>query len=226
MTDERLPRSPRFLVMFVLPFVMGCGSEFSDKMDKVEVGMTYDGVERILGRPTNISRGTRVLQADTVDFDSSLHATMAKALNLGGNAREKAERILEERGLRIEVVGGLVSVCWEYQAAPSRRDTVSFVHIEAKCDTVLLPVYRYIHTDEQGKRKEIDEASYLGYKQYETLRHYVSAEVISQKSVTKNYRLEKTRIHRVVQSQRVVWFDASSGRVTQTGFQPVDVEVM
>lgn len=239
-----------FLIFFPwLGLFNGCSNNKSDTeskkeaeqqhlrlLDSVKVGMTYDEVEKLLGKPFQINRGANQLKMAS----DLVPAELEHVMNFRDSLLQPHAWIQE---MEIENVGKFLYVSWVFlqtkqdtnfyfiPAYDSKRDSTRqdkyFVNgVEAtqrEYNTVDETVYR----NEMGKI--IDAASWLRMKKdgVTDLRNPMPA----QKEIRATYltytRIKRSGIQRrycITYSNFVVLFDASSGRVVTSGHQPFSIK--
>jgi hypothetical protein len=220
------------LALFFYLTVCGCKS---NKREDIKVGMTYDEVEKILGKPMNIDRGANILE-NSYEYSNELEIkTGINDSNYWGSP------------MKVNTIGQLLYVSWIYNEL--QIDTMyiylkNYQTIEKEKSIVRQKEYyvndkkvkpqeyswvdKYIYRDAEGRI--IDKQMYDAYKSSKLYKmpepekaikkiFYISDKIPIKENVPitpikKNYWLEK---------KYCVLFDASSGRVTQSGYYPFEI---
>jgi len=229
------------LPLLSIAFLESCNSS-KEKLPDIAVGMTYDEVEEVLGKPRQIVRGANQLQMKSIDdltFDqlADLDLDSAKVANAYGDSLVwGAENI-------VQTIGELIYVTWVFE-----RSEVDTFHVFKKSfrewfDTVNIISY---YLDERKVDKRIYQMAKIG--DYLTVddegqltvttfggedkgKYYLGATRIDKKFsrpelVVTNDRVRQPSIREyyLVNQLYCVVFDASSGRVVFSGFQPFSVQ--
>jgi len=216
--------------------------------DSLKVGMTYDEVEKILGKPSDILRGVTKVEDEKEKYNIN-------DLDLAGLNRRLEELKLKKAMLdtltnlwiwvakkSIETSGQLMYVNWKYLG--SQFDTA----------TVLEPTWIWIKKTTLGAEyyvngAEVSRADFDLVDKFVYHSYYNKGLILSEKEWKKRKELglevpepeqavkeikeipleqfkEKLILsysHQVVESMFTILFDASSGRVVQWGYYPVSI---
>ncbi|HUI29006.1 MAG TPA: hypothetical protein VLX91_02225 [Candidatus Acidoferrales bacterium] len=216
------------LVLATVLMVNSCSS----KKPTIAVGMTYDEVEKALGKPSQIARGVNQLHPDEQWADAH-HAMMAKLayfiwttgeLNVPTSDEEMVKEIVkaEERGM-VKEDKLLYSIFPSYghftrDSLAQHLDGLYFSRAADLCgkDTLAWACPQSVETTGQ--------LIYVTWKYPETK---------TDTSYAYQFRLTITptgigntppvKICYVINEQHCVMFDVSSGRVVAAGYQPISV---
>jgi hypothetical protein len=245
------------------------------KRDSIKVGMTYDEVERVLGKPAAIGRGVNQLVFPDVErlslADLALSNPRIKP-HISAEEQEleilKAKRnilathlaLLQDTTSReqsrwlmphvVETVGQLIYVNWVYSDAAADTNHVWVQKYVTEKETVFV-ASEYIVNGRVVTKEEFDKVGQYEYRTYDfqvlTKSWIISKEEweeqraiygsdmppprLAKKEIRKSKRVvEKTVPGEIVKKLFIVrklycvLFDASSGRVVQSGFQPFAVD--
>lgn len=223
--------------------------------DSIKVGMTYDEVEKLLGKPFQITRG-----ANQTTYSSSVDISLLKERGVDDIDRRLRElkfiRAVAETAKdnnvwieekHIETTGQLIYVNWVYSDASADTNFVwlakSFV---PKKETVFVAP-QYIVNNGTVTKEEFDKVGQLVYRTYsgswiiskgewEAEKKEHPTEMPAPKPAKKEIRNKRVvegsvpgeivKKFFIVRKFYCVLFDASSGRVVQSGFQPFYVNEM
>ena len=209
-------------------YLTSCNKDFSEQIKKIKIGMTYEEVEKILDKPQQINRGLNKLIAETQDkYTTSLKDFQSRgdAQNiLKNNTSVNSDFMLEYPdtvSLTIETLGTLLYVCWDYDQALWRVDTIVVRDIpKIVCDTVSYTPERTIYYwDNDGRPTRLsNEELYQAYKEQGFI---CWKEKIKSEPICRNYRIYKNTKTYVIKYRQAIIFDASSGRVTMVNYQPI-----
>ena len=217
-------------LIFILPLVLfGCNSKKSDQpttRDKatITVGMTYNEVETVLGKPNAIDRG-------------------ANQLSLSPELIRRWGRLPNDE---IETVGQLIYVTWRYsdmkcdtlrypmKALRTEVDTTHFTTVSInghECTPEVASTIGdtlYLSSSEGGI---ISKESYIRLR--ETIKYLAPpvAQKVTSRKILPKISLKKREVEIpgkemvfVVFNRYSITFDASSGRVVTSGYQPITVD--
>ena len=243
--------------------MMSCGSKDESKKqgvkaeasnrDSIKVGMTYDEVEKLLSKPSQILRGSNQLEmnlpssgdgATLRDIEARLKelkfmravAETARALNVWPYPHE------------VKTIGQLIYVNWVYSEPSFDTNYVWIENKEIRNETFQV-VDAYLLNGRVVEKKWYDhfkegepvyrnsEDIYLSKREWEEQKNSRPGTVWPVEPAEKTIRysakqrqltipLEPTKKFYVVTKMFCVLFDASSGRVVQSGFQPFFVNEM
>lgn len=220
----------------VLGLVSGC-RESNESKKEIKVGMTYDEVERVRGKPWQILRGANQLDLDSKELgeDERKSAYFENdSLSLPGAwvAREV-----------VKTVGNLIYVNWVYQE--SRLDTHYVFYQKYQMVLDSTPIRKYFVNDVEVTREEYGLVGDLAY--YNLLGRIISKEEWEKrqkmgpglverpkkarkeivkagfKATQREMKAGVGRKYYAVQNLYCVLFDASSGRVVASGYYPFSV---
>ena len=224
-----------FLLNISLLYI-GCSQQ--DKTSEIKVGMTYNEVEAILEKPISISRGANELYSDVdeLPYETLMKLNLESSENINDSSRWLAPQ-------NIRTVGNLIYVTWIYDK--TKLDTFYIVMNTFKevKDTMRnnIPIYylgtrkvsrsEYARSDGYEYRlhdnKIVDKSLYDAYKKsglYKLPAPQKIEKRIEYKtniSVTSSEVKDSTeRKYYIVDYKYCVVFDASSGRVTDSGYFP------
>jgi len=226
--------SPKAKITLILLgfFAWECGEQ---PKAAITVGMTYEEVEAILGKPMEIARGVnqlsiRQFEEMTVDEYVSYDIDSTKAALSRGDAT--VWRAIRD----IETVGTLIYVTWVYgQTSVDTHYAFKRVFLEKK-DTST--TYSYFLNDEIVQKRIFDVAKVGNYLLPEpeggyeiivepgyTPVHRIDRKTILPRTIIETIRTQKPSVREYYYVKQVyrVTFDASSGRVVQSGLQPFEV---
>jgi hypothetical protein len=224
-----------FLINISL-FYIGCGQE--GKTSEIKVGMTYNEVEAILDKPISISRGANELYSDVDDvpYETLMKLNLENSKNINDSSRWIAPQ-------NVRTIGNLIYVTWIYDKTSIDTFYIVMNTYKEVQDTMRnnIPIYylgtRKVSQSEYTKsdgyeyrlhdNKIVDKSLYNAYKksglyklpdpkkiekriEYKTNISVISSEV----------RDSTERKYYVVEYKYCVVFDASSGRVTNSGYFP------
>lgn len=231
----------RILFCMATLFLISCSEDFSEEVKKVRVGMTYEEVEEVLGKPQRITRGFSKLVVTKIN---PAVATIKDLFsrddreNLVSISVDFLSKYPDTASIEIEEGGDLIYVRWDYGMAPIRTATTNIGDVPViVCDTSYVQGLKYFVSG-AGKKQEVSKQQYnelastIRTKDPSAvlaLSEAIDFKMWSEKGRVmrfSNYRLrEKTKMH-VVMWKQFVLFDASSGRVTSTDYQPIHCSYM
>ncbi|MCF8241719.1 MAG: hypothetical protein K9J16_10065 [Melioribacteraceae bacterium] len=227
------------LVTFVISilFISGCNQKL--KFNEIKVGMTYNEVENIIGKPISQTRGANELRYDLDNIPYEILSRIRQD-DLTTNLDTNRWIVPHE----IKTIGNLIYISWHYDEF--KTDTFYTVLDEYKtvADTTFnkYPVYfidnirvskhDYDKSDGYEYRlhdnKLVDKSLYDAYKKagYYKLPppRRVSKTIEYRDDMKINYIEVKDSVENLyyeVEYQYCIIFDASSGRVTTSGYFPL-----
>ena len=227
-----------FLFLIIL-FIFGCNQD--NDIKKIIVGMTYDNVENILGKPTSITRGANELYYDIEE----LSYDTIRRLNLEVDTTN-ADTSRWLAPYKVRTVGNLIYVSWVYERTKIDTFYVNFNTYNIIEDTTKqnIPIYflgskkvsktEYLKSD--GYEYRLHDNSVVRKSVYEAYKKSGYYKLPTPKKIEKKikYRTDvsinshevndsiEKKYYQVVYNYCVI-FDASSGRVTNKGFFPFSV---
>lgn len=195
----------------------------SNRFSEIKIGMTYDEVEEILGKPKSLNRGANELQFDLNAFPYEI----IKRIDWDTTEilHNPKRWILKNQ---INTVGSLIYVTWIYDEK-IKLDTFYVVLNTFKeiIDTIRSSTPRYFI----GKR-QVSKSEYESWDNKPTSDGHkpkasgLDKRIDYQKSVRVDIKEIKTgqeKLYYEVQYKYCIIFDSSSGRVTQSGFFPFQI---
>ena len=238
---------PSVIVLLILAF--GCDRDSGDVgdlskirvdwKDSIKVGMTYDEVEKLLGKPTEIRRGVEEYDVDPQNFMTSEELL---ALDLVDSLiyRDKKYWPVPRK---LHTIGQLIYVTWVFSDHQidtgyvifnrkewgkfSDTDVKYFVNDQIVDKWLFDQIGDYVHLSPTGD--PISKSMWDRYKDSEDLTGLKpKGPVKARKHIDRGetYRfvrdLENRKYYKEVSYFAVV-FDASSGRVVRSGFHPFDI---
>lgn len=225
-----------FLILNISVFYIGCSE--NDKTSEIKVGMTYNEVETILEKPTSISRGVNELYFDINEIPNE---TLKKLnLEISENKIDTSRWIAP---YNIRTIGNLIYVTWIYDKI--KIDTFYVVQNtfkEVKDTTIShIPNYyigaRKVSQSEYNKcdgyeyrlhnNKIVEKSLYDAYKESGLYQLPAPQKVEKRIDYKTNYSFTSREIkdsterkYYMVDYKYCIVFDASSGRVTISGYFP------
>lgn len=165
--------STRWIALAFLIALLACGrsedhrqQHVPDPFDSVKVGMTYEEVEKLLGKPTQIDRGINSLTDtdDEADFDNRLRRLSLQGLEALKQelafSRQLIDTIKESNvwlsRKTVSSSGQLLYVTWVFSR--SKTDTFKIFHPILEKKTMDLPYgpIKYLVNDQQVSKEEYD----------------------------------------------------------------------
>lgn len=256
------------LFFFIAPLVAiclgACGRSGEDKKpsanlitfkaESVKVGMTYDEVERLLGRPSQIVRGSNQLKMSLPSSDPNatrgdLERSL-RALKFGHAVAETASSSnVWPFPHVVETIGQLIYVNWVYSKASAETCYVWHYNEATKAETYKVPAMYLV------SGVEVSKGTFDVVKDGQTVYFTRGREYLCSKSeweadakrytggmpppvaAKKEIRYETkerltivtqdpTKSLYVVKKYFSVLFDASSGRVVKSDYEPFDVQAV
>lgn len=217
-------------------FYLGCSE--NNKYSNIKVGMTYDEVETILEKPTSISRGVNELYYDVNEIP---YETLKK-LNLESEVNKlDSSRWIAPQNIR--TIGNLIYVTWIYDKTKIDTFFVVMNTFKEVKDTLTSRIpYYYIgsrkvsqseYTKSDGYEYRLQDNSLADKSLYDSYKKSGLYKLPQPKKVEKRieYKTNSSvtssevndsieRKYYIVDYKYCVVFDASSGRVTNTGYFP------
>ncbi|MEX1140288.1 MAG: hypothetical protein WEF53_13160 [Bacteroidota bacterium] len=213
--------------------------------ESIAVGMTYDEVEKLIGKPIEIDRGISKLESsedsrsDIPYGDADFLERRKQELEFRLQILGSGERTYPQH---LQSVGSVLYVNWRFDE--SRVDTIRFIHPVWQSRSVSLdPFVEYFVNGKKVPKDEFElvgDTAYWGparmflyskedWQQQKDLRLSVSPPEVANKEIRKSPRSKKQfyivpdTVYQAVISRYSVIFDAASGRVTTKGFIPYQV---
>jgi len=218
----------------ILLICAGCSTS-NDSKAQLKVGMTYDEVERILGKPGSIGRGANQIPIP----DISLSSEYGDSLDVNKDLR--ADPKYRDAPPHIHTTGQLLYVTWIYPEV--KRDTFyctffNLRRVQYAADHLVYHINGQIV--QRWLYDEIEDLAYcdpsgriiseVAWEGYRNVGRKVPRPTLALKTVERDlgFRMERVRnpLNRryfVIVEKFCVIFDAASGRVSQSGFFPFEV---
>jgi hypothetical protein len=203
------------------------GSHQHKPSSEITVGMTYNEVESILGKPLAISRGASqlvaaelLLEADTNYFDQPGPTTTAKKESLA----QVGARMYRQQ---VETVGQLIYVTWQYPQ--TRRDTTYtlscnppkyLINGQVVSKSFFDGIGDLVYFDDQGRPIT---AAQRDARYTENSFAHLPRPIAAHKRVVGRDNIIRRNYYETL-LQYCITFDASSGRVVTSGYQPMTIE--
>jgi len=227
-----------FTLAFILIQILFVSCGDTDKLSEINVAMTYDEVEGILGKPSSISRGANELYYDINEIQYEL----LQRVNL-----DTTEITLDSKRWfvphQIRTVGKLIYVAWEYEDTILDTFYVIYNTFRVQKDTLnkSIPVYflgtrkvsksEYLKSDGYDYRlhdnSRVDKSMYESYKKSGLYKLPVPQQIEKRIKYYKDVSITLSDVkdsiekkYYVVTYKYCVIFDSSSGRVTKSGYFP------
>lgn len=174
----------------------------NSQTNKVKIGMTYDEVQTVLGRPTSINRGFTEL----IDF--TIHYGMDTKGQLVYVRWEYAKIAKTE-------IKNIYKYQNEYDESLSSKsyDSAQVENYQSKYDSSTSEWNKKFYLEKLIQRKEYLKTSLEQYSKQDSIKRHSSP-----KKTPENF----TKY--VIKYVWCVLFDASSGRVTSQGYCPISVD--
>lgn len=253
---------------FIFPFVWGvlvsllltaCGGRDESKKqsvdvkvsnrDSIQVGMTYDEVEKLLGKPSQIVRGSNQLEMSISSSDDKM---VLKDIDRRLRELKFSRAVAETAKGRnvwlfphvVQTIGQLIYVNWVYSYASADTNYVWVQNYETKTETLSV-VDAYIVNGSVVEKKMFDsfKEGQPVYRSYHLGNWIISwsdwwdekkerpGDVSEPKPAKKEIRYIKKLRQSLIPQEPIkkffvvtklfsVIFDASSGRVVRSEFQP------
>jgi hypothetical protein len=179
---------------------------------KVQVGMTYEEIEKILGRPTSIERGAGSVDYEQVDFNG-LDKDIKKVCK-DSSLLHNTNRIYSTP--HYSKIGQLLYVAWIYESDSMTSDKYLLLpqtRPRTRTDTVI-----YYRFKGSGVKYSAEEYGRLE----DSYKKFMGAVYTTDEPEIKNW-IEVTGYTKKdysIQYYRTILFDASSGRVVEEGYRP------
>lgn len=220
----------------ILVLFLGCSQK--DKTSEIKVGMTYDEVETILEKPISITRGANELYYDVNEIP---YETLKKInLDTLDNKRDSSRWIAPQK---IRTIGNLIYVTWIYDKAKIDTFYIVLNTFKEVKDTAMNKIANYYLGNRKVSQSEyaksdgyeyrlhdnslVDKSLYNAYKKSglyklpNPIKIEKRIEYRTNSSITSREVKDSTeRKYYIVNYKYCIIFDASSGRVTNTGYFP------
>ncbi len=213
-----------FLLLLVVYIFIGCDKK-DDRAKEITVGMTYDEVESIIGKPSQIERGTRELdfESKVIDIlDSSAAAGYEGILIKKYFPNDSAKQLRSKPN--VESFGQLIYVTWRYS---NKNENSYFYVLERKNVYSKIPkrVQRYFLNGTRVSKKEYEFEEWRQRVQLQTMEVKKHTD-FGIDSIKVKVGIDTIRINYQVSKYYCVVFDASSGRVVKSEYVPYYVSEM
>ena len=183
------------------------------RFNKIKVGMTYEEVEKLVGKPEELTRGFNELASSNSLSEYSLEEL--EALRKAADTLTSPNTWLLMKNVSNK--GALLYVCWIYPEKKKERYRVlvpnSTVFYEP--ETSFTQVYFL------GDR-EVGEAQYAMAEDTTLKRTAWKLKYIFENERKTSVTLKQEVCYVVL--RRCILFDASSGRVVRSGFYPMTIQ--
>ena len=229
----------KFYYLLALFFCLIICSCKSAKREDIKVGMTYDEVEKILGKPMNLDRAANTLENSYEYFDSLEIKNEITDSKYWGYPR------------KINTIGQLLYVCWIYDDI--KTDTMYIYRKNYKTIEQVKKIIKqkeYYINDIKVNRFEYDRVDKFVYRDHKggiidkpLYNAYLKSsnnkpqpdmpqperaikkiiEIPGYITVKSNIPETPIKINYEMKMKYCVLFDASSGRVTQSGYFPFEI---
>lgn len=202
----------------------------------VKVGMTYEDVEKLLGKPVTITRGITYIAHEI----SELNKQEIAAVYMSEDSIVIDPRIWPIRGV-VKDAGQFLYVTWIFVQQKADTHFVLYKKDETKQDTVWEPGYfvngkrvakeefdmvgEYVHYSSSSRSEIVPEHYWLwligtfgepGPPREKAIKKIITVPKILHRKIIGRKYYEVRKLSAVV-------FDASSGRVVQVGFLPSSI---
>ncbi|MGD0590742.1 MAG: hypothetical protein ABSA44_08090 [Bacteroidota bacterium] len=219
--------------------MLGCNK--TDNTQAIKVGMTYEEVESLLGKPISIDRGANELKLDvdklslleisyfnpkinpSDNSDNQEHEIRQTKIDILNNdlsimrGESKVNSMFWAAPHSVQTVGNLIYVAWVYER--SRIDTHYIVYenriVHAQTDTIV-----GLHYYVDGK--EVSKNSYENISGFINIPKNIKNESRPRTRSWTEIDSNAKKYYLVVRKYTVL-FDASSGRVVSSGYSPMFV---
>ena len=223
--------------LFLLNILLICiGCSQNNKTSEIKVGMTYDEVETILEKPVSISRGVNELYYDVNEMP---YETLKKL-----NIETSENKIDSSRWIaphKVRTIGNLIYVTWIYDKTKVDTFFVVMNTLREVKDTMNsnIPIYylgtrkvsqsEYMKSDGYEYRlhdnRLVEKSVYDTYKKSGLYKLPTPQKIEKRIEYKTNTSITSTEVKDstekkiyIVDYKYCVVFDASSGRVTNTGY--------
>lgn len=173
-------------IMVLLPVLICCTK--SPSFDQITVGMTYDEVESLFGRPEAIERGAREIKLDVDDLSLSELSLINPRINPSAprddqqleisyanlEILESQLKILEDTTnadsskwsapYRIQTVGNLIYVAWRYKDEKVETNYVPVRQLKSGSVTDTIRIPHYLVNDKEVTKIDYDLVSDFVYR--------------------------------------------------------------
>jgi hypothetical protein len=202
-----------FILFVFVILVVGCTNEKKDKPDRlpdtIKVGMTYEEVEKILGKPSSIERGVHEFDfKDAIDKISDTNELASIVSTPHTTSELSSFRIVVPT---IKTIGQMLYVTWVYGNV---SETKKYFILRRERIYGKIPVKRtkYIIDGEQ-----VSNEFYNTFKYGEEYNMHTMVVI---DSVTKLIRWDTVQTNHEVIFYHCIVFDAASGRVVTLDYYP------
>jgi hypothetical protein len=203
-------------IVFVL---VGCGQNQKNEgqfepppgdivslVGSLKVGMTYEKVEKICGKPSAIERGFNQLANTPDGLKEASEAELDFIRAVVDTVRDANYWTTRKH---VETAGQLIYVRWAYDKR--HADTCFVWRRSVTTARENVPYEKYYINKKEVTKKEFDAAGSIEGKMSLTDHWETKMRIVSSRTYKEFYSVE---------NKLCVLFDASSGRVVQYGFQP------
>ncbi len=235
-----------FPLLFVLLLFISCNQKNEQQKsavgnihDSIKVGMTYDEVQHFLGRPSNIIRGANQLISEDESFSQEELKLIRLAIDTLRDSRIWAFK------KKVQTIGQLVYVTWTYPESIIDTNFTLFPKFNMlKQETT---IYKYFINGIETDQSEFEAIQDTVYFTGDTRQVSTKKEWEKQKSIYPQWAYgpyKATKLKKfdhiehnnhsvfdgygkhifVTRKLFCVIFDASSGRATDSGFMPFEVQ--
>ncbi len=175
----------------------------NSQTSRVKIGMTYEEVQAVLGRPTSISRGfTELNDLDDIYSVDTKGQLMYVRWEYAKN--EKTENKIVY----------IFQKEYEQSLFNKSYDSAKVANAQAEYDNSISEKKKQNFLDKLNERKEYLKTSLEQYSLHDSIKRYSSP-----KKTPEYYKKY------VYKYYWCVLFDASSGRVTVQGYYPISVDI-
>lgn len=231
------------ILFFILPILSFLSCKNSIEISKIKVGMTYDEVENIVGKPISITRGANefsfINPKRDYNYPPYLTHTSYDSVNLDSTRWIYKPDII--------TIGNLIYVTWVYKMMKIDTNYILVDKYKKKFDTNYTPITSYYLGNEKVNKDEYEKSDGYIYKNYRGEKtdkqlYYFNLNKIGLVNLPKPEKIEKKIIHSSLKNisshneiektvkyfykttfQFCVLFDAASGRVTNVGYFPFEM---
>jgi hypothetical protein len=216
---EHVMKNKSLNILVLMVTVMGCGKSIPSA-DNVKIGMTYDEVENLFGKPSSIVKGvTWIKGVETEEYTElnecmkSLHPAEALELRRSVIQLMQNDSTISTSKPEIDQQGQLIQTTWYLPTSHAKDTTIAEKTLAL--DSVKATRYWESYASRNNRVWERIPASY--YRRYIDMMAYKSDVGPVPTVVVKPV---KYKVHTVF----AIVFDSSSGRVSAFGYLPTAVE--